>query len=1058
MDVIKFCLEKPVSVLVGVILIVLFGTVAFLKLPYQLTPKVDTPVVSVSTVWPGATPYEIERDIVEEQERFLKGLQGLDEMTSLSSNGMGQVTLRFKVGTQLEDALLRTSNKLDEVSSYPENVDRPVMTASENEGSPAVILVLRPLPGNTTDIYTYRTYFQDECLQFLERVPGVAEVEMWGGVEKQMQVLIKPDRLAAYGLTIGQVVNALRGDNVNVSAGNLDVGRREYRVRTVSEFRSEEDISNVVVFSDGQRRVYLHDLADVSFGYEKNTVPGLQNGEPGVTIGVQVEPDANVLEVTKLMASAVADLNTNVLAAEGLTLEWLTDQRTYIANAIKLVRDNIFQGSILAVIVLLCFLRSFASTLVITTAIPISIIGSFIFMQMLGRTLNVISLAGISFAVGMLVDDAIVVLENIDRHRKMGKSPYNAAYDGTLEVWGAVLTSTLTTVAVFLPVVFLEQEAGMLFRDIAVAVTTSVMISLFVSVTVVPIFTKLLFENRFVHWFEHRVSNHRIGDAVNAAFSGAFMGVVKLTMRNWATRIVTIVALVAAGVFATMAYLPKMEYLPEGNRDLIYNMIIPPPGLSFDERLKIGHQVSDFFEPYFGDGHDGYPGIQRVFFVGRPQAFMVGVMSKDQLRTRELIPLCRQMISRIPGVFGVSNQAGIFGRGMGRGRTIDVNLNGREINDMVRVAGQMMDEIHKTMPEAQVRPEPSLELLYPEARFVPDGDALRSVGMSAQEFGVAVDVLMDGRRIGDFKQEGHRKIDLVVKVADADIASPQELAAALLPTPKGRPVPVSSLSHMEETSGLTEIRHLESNRTISLQITPPYSVTLQEAMETINNQIVPAMEKAGHLEDTTVTMSGTADRLQETRAALQWNFLLAMLITYLLMSALYSNFIYPIVIMLTVPLAGAGGVIGLKLVNMFIGPQQLDVLTMLGFILLIGIVVKNPILIVHQSLINIRVGAMKHREAVLEATRSRLRPIYMTAASSIFGMLPLVIWPGAGSELYRGLGSVVLGGLALSTFFTVFLTPALLMFVIWMEKVPSEVAAGEDVSIVSQPDKLVPAK
>jgi HAE1 family hydrophobic/amphiphilic exporter-1 len=409
-------------------------------------------------------------------------------------------------------------------------------------------------------------------------------------------------------------------------------------------------------------------------------------------------------------------------------------------------------------------------------------------------------------------------------------------------------------------------------------------------------------------------------------------------------------------------------------------------------------------------------------------------------------------------VFGVSNQAGIFGRGMGRGRTIDVNLNGREINEMVRVAGQMMDEIRRTMPDAQVRPEPSLELLYPEARFVPDGDALRSVGMSAQEFGVAVDVLMDGRRIGDFKQEGHRKIDLVVKVADADIGSPQELAAALLPTPKGRPVQVSSLSHMEETSGLTEIRHLESNRAISLQITPPYSVTLQEAMETINNQIVPSMQQNGQLENTTVTMSGTADRLQETRIALQWNFLLAALITYLLMSALYSNFIYPIVIMLTVPLAGAGGVIGLKLVNMFIGPQQLDVLTMLGFILLIGIVVKNPILIVHQSLINIRVGAMQHREAVLEATRSRLRPIYMTAASSIFGMLPLVIWPGAGSELYRGLGSVVLGGLALSTFFTVFLTPSLLMFVIWMEKVPSEIAAGEDVSIVSQPDRLVPAK
>jgi HAE1 family hydrophobic/amphiphilic exporter-1 len=407
-----------------------------------------------------------------------------------------------------------------------------------------------------------------------------------------------------------------------------------------------------------------------------------------------------------------------------------------------------------------------------------------------------------------------------------------------------------------------------------------------------------------------------------------------------------------------------------------------------------------------------------------------------------LIPLARKMMSDIPGVMGISTQGGVFNRGLGRGRAIDVNISGNTIEEMIAASTQMMAAIKQAIPDSQIRPNPALDLMFPEVRFIPDGEALRASGMTAQHFGTALDVIMDGRDIGDFKREGDKKIDLILKMAEAHIETPEDVADALLPTPAGMTVPVSALSDMVRTTGLTSIRHLERNRTFSLEVTPPYTITIQEAMEIVQDDIVPRMQAQGALDGMTVTLGGTADKLTETRRALQWNFLLAVAITYLLMSALFGNFAYPLVILFTVPLAGAGGFIGMKLVDTFIAPQPLDILTMLGFIILVGVVVNNAILIVHQSLNNIRLRGMQHREAVTEATKSRLRPIYMTASTSIFGMLPLVVWPGTGSELYRGLGSVVLGGLAMSTIFTVFLIPPLLMFFIRMEKIPSLPGGG----------------
>jgi HAE1 family hydrophobic/amphiphilic exporter-1 len=1031
MDIVSFSIKKPVTILVGIILVVLFGIISLQTLPYQLSPTVVEPVITVRTTWRGATPYEMEREIIEEQEKTLKGIPGLAEMESEAFNGQGSISLTFKLGTNVDDALLRVSNKLNEVPSYPEGVDKPIINATGAATSPVIWIILKSNETNPRPIETYRTFFENEIRQHLERVEGVADLFIGSGVDEEMHIIVRPELLASYGLTVNDVIQAVRGDNVNVSAGNMGVGRRDFRIRTTGEFNSEEDIASVVLVSTGEKRVMLADVAEIKRGYSKQESTVIHNGKGGIAFGIKPEPGTNILAMTERVETVVKWLNEEKLAPRDISLEWVYDQRRYINGAIDLIKQNIFIGGMLALIVLLIFLRSIRSTLVVATSIPISIIGTFIFMNAMGRNLNVVSLAGIAFAVGMLVDNAIVVIENIDRHRQMGKTPFEAAHDGTREVWGAIIASTLTTVAVFLPVVFIQEEAGQLFRDIAIAVVGAVSLSLLVSMTVIPMFSYKLFSVATKK--KKRVAGFLGG--IGSKFSSIIMGTVSFATRNWATRIGTVGLLIVLALGSVVLLMPQTDYLPQGNRNFVLSILVPPPGLSQQERQDIGEKLFVMAEPHLQKEHDGFPGILNMFYVGRESLMLFGAMATDWDRAAELLPLFRRMIFSVPGMFGISMQAGIFQSRIGRSRTVDVDISGDDLDRIVKAAGMMFGKAKQTLPDTQVRPVPSIELSYPEVKIVPNRERLKANNMNAADLGITLDVLMDGRIIGDFKQEGRKTIDLVLKTDDDSIKTPEALYRSLVATPGGKVVPVSSLAELERTTGMTQIRHLERSRTITLQMTPPLDVPLQGAMEEIEEKIITPVRDMGLLKGLSVRMSGAADKLTETREALKWNFILAAAIAYLLMASLFGNFIYPLIIMLTVPLAGAGGFIGLKLLNLFSSkPQPMDILTMLGFVILIGIVVNNAILIVHQALNNVHYNKMGYREAVLESTRSRLRPIYMSATTSIFGMLPLVLFPGSGSELYRGLGSVILGGIAVSTIFTVFVIPSILIFVIRMEK------------------------
>lgn len=1027
MDLIKFSIKNPVTIIVSVLIVTIFGLLSLTKLPYQLTPSVTKPEIKITTVWPGATPYEIEREIIEEQEDVLKSLNNLLTYESSSQDNLGEITLTFKLGTDLRASLQDVSNKLNEVSSYPDDAEEPIIETAT--ASPVIWLMLQTLENNTRHIDEYKTYFDDEIVPVLKRVDGVAGTMGGGGREQQMEVVFDSNKLAAYNLTISQVIQTLQSENVDVSAGILNLERRSYRIRTVHKFKTIKEIEEVVLVSNREQRIVLKDVATVDFGYQTASTVAMFLGKDGIFLGIQPSSEANIVRLTNDVETVVNELNKKELLNKELKIHWLYDQRPYIVGSVDLVQQNIMIGGVLAIIILITFLRSISPTAVVSVAIPISVIGTFIVLEILGRSLNTISLAGISFAVGMLVDSAIVVLENIDRHRKNGESISEAAYKGTSEVWGALIASASTTIAVFLPIVFLQDEAGQLFKDIAIAVTSAVSFSLFVSIAVIPMLWK-----KFASF-----SKKEPKDAGKIAQFGykmvkLIMSIVEVSLKNTQSKIITILSLAIFSVGTIFLLFPKLDYLPQGNKNLIFNILITPPGLSYQERYDMGAYLMQQIEPYVNTDVGEVPGLSRAFFVSFGDFNLFGGTSMHEDRAKELIPMFQPIINSMPSIFGVSIQSGVFEDGVGEGNTVDIDISGESIKDIANVGAQLFGATMQTIQGSQVRPVPSVELLYPEIRIYPNADALKSLNMSSQEFGVNIDVLMSGAKIGEFEEEGKKKIDLVLKGNDNLIKTPQDIMEAQIALSNSRVVPVSSLSHYESTTGISEIRHYNGKRTITLQVTPPVGMTIDEAMKNIAGMLQGMKAQNMIPSSVEIGISGTADKLSETIGMLTNNFILALVIVYLLMAALFGNFLYPVVIMFTVPLATAGGFIGLWLTNTFIAPQPLDVLTMLGFIILVGIVVNNAILIVHQSLNYIKNEGMEHKKAVIEATKTRIRPIYMSSLTSIFGMLPLVLIPGPGSEFYRGLGSVITGGLAFSTIFTIFVTPALLMFFIKLEQ------------------------
>ncbi|MBS3821948.1 MAG: efflux RND transporter permease subunit, partial [Phycisphaerae bacterium] len=849
--------------------------------------------------------------------------------------------------------------------------------------------------------------------------------------------------------------------------------------------------------------VRVRDVAEVVQTYKEPFAIVRSLGHRALAINAQREVGSNVMRVMDEFKQAIAYLDNDVLPDKArslgldgeLRLRQVYDQTVYITDAIGLVRSNLFIGGSLAVLVLLVFLRSFKFTLVVALAIPISVIGTFVAMVGMGRNINVISLAGLAFAVGMVVDNAIVVLENIDRHRRgLREGAFHSAYTGAKEVWGAVLAATMTTLAVFIPVLLVQEEAGQLFRDISLAICAAVTLSLLVSVMVIPVGASRLLqrdERRAADEKRRHGCRHAFESLFGlAALAGRFADRVADTVgwlcRSWAARLTIAASLTLLAIGGAATLMPQASYLPAGNRNLVFGLLIPPPGYNLKKMEQIGLRIEDTVSPYWqapGDPnaaaelrpvpmrdpatgqmrmvHDP-PGVRQFFFVGLNTGLMfTGAISGDDSRVDPIGALLNSAITDQPGIFGFAKKRSLFQTG-GSDTGIELELSGPDLEAVNGAASAVFMQLinDPRFGARAVQPDPG-NFMIPGEEINVDIDMVRAsdLGLSNRDLGRFVQMLGDGAIIDDHVYRGD-SIDLTLIDHHALRNNAGYLRDVPLHTPAGETVPLGSVADIRRATAPQQIKRIERQRAVSLNVEVPKGMPLERAERIIRAEMIGPLKDAGQIAPSVKTfMAGSAAKLTEVKRALlgEWTGLnfgslkslftsrafLALLVVFLVMAALFESWFYPLVIMFTVPLATVGGFLGLRLVNIwtgmqpFVETQQLDLLSMLGFVILTGVVVNNAILIVHQALNFVRGRgeadesgrALDPQDAIRESVRTRVRPIFMSMCTSAGGMLPLVIFSGAGSELYRGLGSVVVGGLVLSAVFTLILTPVILSMV-----------------------------
>jgi len=1000
----RAALGNPVATLVAVLVVLLFGSISLSRLPVQLTPEVDRPEITVRTAWRAAAPEEVEAEIVEPQEKVLRGLPGMTEMLAKARRGQGEITVKFMVGTSLERSLLEVLNRLNRVRSYPADADEPVLSTVGGSSRPIAWFIFKALPGNDRDVQSYQDYLEEVVQTRFERVPGVAQSEIRGGREREVRVTFDPYKAATLGVEL-QSAGRLAGVNEDVSAGTVNVGKRRYTVRFTGQIDVTELGDLVIEWRDG-RPIQLRDIAEIEVRLVDRSSFVITKGRPAMAANAHRETGVNVLEVMDGLQAAARELSDGPLARAGLSMEQVYDETIYIYRSIEMLRNNLALGIGLAIAVLWWFLRRFRATLMVAASIPLCLCTAFVILDASGHTLNVISLAGLAFAVGMVLDASIVVLENIVRLRERGHDGDEAALRGPTEVWGALLASTATTIAIFLPVVFLEDEAGQLFADLAITIAAAIAASLLVALTVVPAGAR--------QWLRHvRLDDPHAGWW--RAGTGLIMGVTGTPLR----RAAIIGGLVAACASITWTLLPKADYLPEGNRNLVFAFILPPPGVNIDHlEEEMGKVVAERMRPYVNGEKE--PAIEHYFFVAFSRGVFLGARATEPERAGDLVPVINETVRGFPDTVAFARKASLFG-GFLEGRNIDMNLQSRNLEALMEAGRVGFAAATAAIPGARIRPIPGLELAEPELRIQPIERRIAEVGWTRDTMAEVARALGEGLFVGEYF-DGETTLDIIARVQPWE--TPEDLAAIPLATSRGGVLPVRELADITRTAGPDEILRLDRRRTVTLQVTPPENLSLEEAIDTLRAKVQPAVDNMLP-DDGEVRYTGTADKLEIALANMSGSFLLAIAILYLLMSALFRSFKDSLLVVLALPLATVGGVVALRIVNAWFTFQPMDLLTMIGFIILLGLVVNNAILLVHQTRAAERAG-MPRRDAVEQAVSYRLRPILMSTLTSIFGMLPLLVVPGAGTELYRGLAAVIVGGMCVSTVFTLLLLPSLL--------------------------------
>lgn len=1004
-------LANPSAVVIVTAVVLLVGIISVFRIPAQLLPQIEKPVVTVSAGWPGASPREIESEITVPIEEVLQGTPNMAEMAAWSMPNFAWIQLEFALETDMTRALIDIISRLNQLRPLPGNADRPNVSMGEwgDANDQLIEYFVEQLEGDEADLIRNKRYLREVVRPEIAGLYGVSRVSMFdtsGNASDQLQIVIDPYKAAEFGIDIARAADRI-GRSANISSGVVDVGRRSYTLRIEGRY-DVDDLENLILEWRGGLPVKLGDIAEIDYGPPKREGFIYHNGRSAARFSISKTNDANVLDALDGVKQRMDELNETDFKARDLYAAYSFDPSVYIKRSINLLTGNLAAGILLAIGVLWLFLRKWRATMIIALAIPVSLLTTFVVLSLAGRSLNVISLAGLAFATGMVLDAAIVVLENIVRLRERGESAEVASDKATSQVWGALLASTATTVAIFIPIMFLEDVEGQMFADLALTIAIGVSVSLLVAITILPTAAR--------YWMRQLPTDHK----EETAWDRLADRIVGLT-DSQPKRIGWIGGLMAGSVLFTVLLWPESNYLPPVKRDTVDSFLFFPPGTNVETAdREIAQLLIDRLTPHLNGEKE--PAIRDYFLWSFPGGsggwLAINPAEGENLDAFQAL-VQNEIVSGVPDMFGFTLRRSLFG-GFESSNSVEMRLAATDIDQLKPVVARAMQLVPQTMPGASAQPNPDPFAEANELRFSPNDIRLAEVGWNRQDLTSIILELGQGVWLGEYFT-GRERVDIYLKTTRFD--TPEEMAALPVATPAGGLVPLGELATISIAPSPAMIARINRARVYSVVVNPPEGMSLEALVAKLETDIEPELQKLMP-PGGTVQYAGSVQDLERAVSTLGVNFFTAIGLLVLIMAGLFRSLKDAILVVISIPLAAVGGVLAITIVNQ-ISFQPLDLLGMIGFIILLGLVVNNAILLVAQTRAAEAEG-LDRTAAVREALRFRLRPIFMSTLTSLFGMLPLLVVPGAGSEIYRGMAAAIVGGMAVSTLFTLLLLPSLL--------------------------------
>ncbi|QUH25973.1 efflux RND transporter permease subunit [Serpentinicella alkaliphila] len=1009
MKISNWAVKKPVSVFMLIAIVLLLGAVSIFRLPMDLLPQMNIPVAMVTVRYPGAGPFEIENMITRPLEEVLATVHNVKKLSSSSAEGVSTVTIEFNQGTDMDFATLQMRERIDLIKDFlPEDALTPMVLKVDPNQLPIMILAL----GGSNDLSRLQIIAEKHIKPRLERLDGVASVSITGGTEDIIEIVFNPDVLSSYNITAMQLMNLLRTENVNLPGGEVAMGNRNVLIRTVGEFGNLEEIRNLPIPLPTGGSVPLEEIVEINLTQSDAIQIVKINGEKAIRMAIQKQANSNTVTVTNIIHREIDELTKSL---DDISIDPVIDQSIFIRRSVYNVGATALIGGILAILILYLFMKNIRVTLVIALSIPISIIATFTLMYFSGITLNLLSLGGFALGVGMLVDNAIVVLENIFRYREEGYEPKEASINGASEVSMAVTASTLTTVAVFLPIAFVEGVTAEIFRELALTVTFSLLASLVVSLTLVPMLCSQMLSkkhNSFVCSGVHGLFN-KLFDSL----SDKYARMLSWSMYHRKTVILLIAILFIITI--SLSLFTGSEYFPDFDDGMFMINIRLPHGANISETTNIAENIENILYDY-KDVKTVFTNIGGgdVFFdshSGRSHMAVINARlvpaSERKMTTAEIIDSIRRDLNRIAGAdISISGISSFMGMGMG-GTSIEIEIKGDDLEMLKIISEDFIDIVDNVRGTREVtsnymegRPQMEIKL---------NRDIASQYGLQAAQVATTVRNILNGTSVTKFRLMG-KELDVIMRGEKHFKHDLSNFMLMPITTVLGVNVPLEQIAQINNAIGPSVIRRSDQVRTVTVSATL-FNRDLNSVVGDIENRLEDYNLPAGY----SYQFRGQREQYEEAMNSLILAVILAILLVYMILAAQFQSFLYPFIIILSVPLAFSGGVLGL-----FISRRPISVPAVIGAIVLAGIVVNNGIVLI-DYINTLRYNGKDRVEAILQAGPTRLRPIMMTTLTTVLGLFPLALGIGEGAEVQAPLATVVIGGLILSTVLTLIAMPVI---------------------------------